>query len=42
MTLFFDQVKDKYDGLARLWRSLPTKAELEQRQAMTEEEMVHV
>ena len=33
------QVKAKYDGVARLWNSLPTNAQLLQMQAMTEDEM---
>ena len=34
------QVKEKYDSVARLWASLPTDAELLQRQSLTAEQMV--
>ena len=37
--ILFPQVKAKYDGVARLWNSLPTNAQLLQMQAMTEDEM---
>ena len=36
----YPKVKEKYDGMAKLWRSLPTKAELLQRQSMTEDQLV--
>ena len=38
----YPKVKEKYDGVARMWRSLPTNNELVQRQRMTEEDMVRV
>ena len=34
------QVKERHDGVAKLWASLPTNAQLEQRQSLSEEEMV--
>lgn len=34
-------MKAKYDGVAKMWDSLPTNAELFQRQSLTEEEMVN-
>lgn len=34
------QVKEKYDTVAQLWASLPTDAELLQRQSLTAEQMV--
>ena len=37
----YPKVKEKYDGVAKLWRSLPTNAELSQRQSLTEEQ-IHV
>ena len=33
-------MKLKYDTVARLWKELPTNAELVRRQALTEEEVV--
>lgn len=36
----YPKVKEKYDGMAKLWRSLPTKAELLQRQSMTEDQLL--
>ena len=37
----YPKVKAKYDGVAKMWDSLPTNAELFQRQSLTEEEMVN-
>ena len=33
-------MKEKYDGIARMWKSLPTDAELLQRQSLTAEQLV--
>lgn len=34
------QVQEEYDSVNRMWRSLPTDAELVERQALTQEEAV--
>ncbi len=38
----YPKVKEKHDGVARMWRSLPTNSQLEQRQRMTEEDLVSI
>ena len=40
VTLPCVQVKERFDGLAKMWKSLPTDAQLLQRQALTEEQLV--
>ena len=37
---FLIQVQDKYDTVHRIWKTLPTDAELYRRQSLTEEELV--
>ena len=37
----YPKVKDKYDGVAKMWYSLPTNSQLEKRQRMTEEDLVY-
>ena len=36
----YPKVKEKYDGLARMWESLPTHAQVIALQGQTEDEMV--
>lgn len=36
----YPKVKEKYDGVAKMWQALPTNSQLEQRQRMTEEDLV--
>ena len=36
----YPKVKEKYDGVAKMWHALPTNSQLEKRQKMTEEDLV--